>query len=99
MCHNQTRLLWRELSVKFPFDFTIVGQLHHETAAFEIAFTKKVACLVWRRGLRIAGSAAPALIDYSFKVSRQSFLTTASFPLQHWWNSVDAARKIPGYFM
>ncbi|NUU03993.1 ImmA/IrrE family metallo-endopeptidase [Herbaspirillum robiniae] len=41
MCHNQTRLLWRERSIKFPFDFTIAGQLHQDTAAFEIAFTKK----------------------------------------------------------
>ncbi|WP_081769025.1 ImmA/IrrE family metallo-endopeptidase [Herbaspirillum sp. RV1423] len=41
MCHNQSRLLWRERSLKFPFDYSIVGQLHQDTDAFEIAFTKK----------------------------------------------------------
>ncbi len=39
MCHNQTRLLWRERSLSFPIDFSIKGQLHHDTDAFTIAFT------------------------------------------------------------
>lgn len=41
MCHNQTRLLWKERSLSFPIDFSINGQLHHDTEAFTIAYTGK----------------------------------------------------------
>lgn len=37
-CHSQSKLIWLQKSVIFPFDFYIVKELHHETNAFKLAF-------------------------------------------------------------
>ncbi|MDQ8023027.1 MAG: ImmA/IrrE family metallo-endopeptidase [Moraxellaceae bacterium] len=39
-CHDQTRLRWFLRNLSFPQDFFVSKQLHHDTAAFEIAFGK-----------------------------------------------------------
>ena len=37
-CHDQRRLKWSRRSRNFPTDFYILGELHQETVAFEMAF-------------------------------------------------------------
>lgn len=37
-CHSNRGLVWHQRSLSFPSDFYVVGQLHHDTAAFEMAF-------------------------------------------------------------
>lgn len=37
-CHDQRRLKWSRRSRDFSTDFYILGELHHDTAAFEMAF-------------------------------------------------------------
>lgn len=41
VCHNQTKLLWLQKSLSFPFDFYVNRELHHDTDAFTIAFAGK----------------------------------------------------------
>ncbi|MFZ5538561.1 MAG: ImmA/IrrE family metallo-endopeptidase [Pseudomonadota bacterium] len=38
VCHSQTRLLWYQRSAAFGSDFFVLGELHHDTDAFRIAF-------------------------------------------------------------
>lgn len=38
VCHNQSRLLWRQCNAAFPSEFFVLGELHQETDAFRIAF-------------------------------------------------------------
>lgn len=39
-CHDQQRLRWFQKNAKFPFNFYVKKELHHETPAFEMAFGK-----------------------------------------------------------
>lgn len=38
VCHSQSRLLWHQRNRAFPNEFFVLGELHHETDAFGIAF-------------------------------------------------------------
>jgi hypothetical protein len=38
VCHTQSRLLWHQRNVHFPTEFYVLGELHHDTDAFRIAF-------------------------------------------------------------
>jgi len=38
VCHEQTRLRWFRRNLAFPYDFFVRGQLHQDTAAFDMAF-------------------------------------------------------------
>ncbi|WP_275271784.1 ImmA/IrrE family metallo-endopeptidase [Limnobacter sp. P1] len=37
-CHSNRGLVWHQRSLSFPSDFYVVGQVHHDTAAFEMLF-------------------------------------------------------------
>jgi hypothetical protein len=38
VCHNQTKRMWAQKNLAFPQDFFIKQELHHDTAAFSMAF-------------------------------------------------------------
>lgn len=40
VCHSQTRRVWNQKSLAFPQDFYVRQELHHDTAAFAMAFGK-----------------------------------------------------------
>lgn len=39
-CHNQTKRIWNQQNLAFPSDFYVKQELHHDTAAFSMAFGK-----------------------------------------------------------
>lgn len=39
VCHNQTRLLWHQRNAAFSSDFFVSSELHHDTDAFNSAFS------------------------------------------------------------
>lgn len=38
VCHSQSKLLWHQRNSAFSSDFFVLGELHHDTDAFRIAF-------------------------------------------------------------
>lgn len=38
VCHSQTKLLWFQRNTALAGDFYVLGELHHDTDAFQIAF-------------------------------------------------------------
>jgi hypothetical protein len=40
VCHSQTKRIWQQKNLAFPQDFYVKQELHHDTAAFAIAFGK-----------------------------------------------------------
>lgn len=42
VCHNQSKLLWFQKNLAFPYDFYIRRELHQDTAAFPMAFGKGI---------------------------------------------------------